>query len=405
MNTDQTNTSRRRIITLTLLALGVILLIILLFIFWGDADGDGNTTDSFFGALFNKEEFSSTEDPLRGGVIIGEDGVKNEDEQTLYLISQDPVVGASLSSNGTRVRYFKQAGGNLYETEFMGTNETRISNVTIPGILDVSWTPSKTYAVISFYADGELRRLYAHYTGTSTVSSGFLPSDIQTIAASLTNDTIAYTTTTGGETILFTAQPDNTAIRKIFTLPAPDFEVLWPSANSIVLKQKSSSYASSILFTLNPSSKLLTRVLSEKIGLAVLWRPGDTDFLYMDTEREGTRGSLHISSLKEHTVVDMPFFTLPEKCTWAPASKNTLFCAIPESLPNGVILPDEWWQGMVSFNDGLWRINIVTGERQQLLPARQFDAVNLFLSTDESFLFFTNKKDGSLWSLHIKPEA
>src|SRR3989344_1104381 len=242
MDTEQIHTSRSRIIVVSLLIIGIILLIVLLSMFWGDADEDGNNTDSFFGILFNNERTPA---------------------------DNDPVVGASLSSDGTRVRYFKQAGGNLFEASFTGENETRISNVTIPGILDVTWTPSKTYAIISFYTDGEMRRLYSRYTGTSTVSSAFLPSNIQAITSSMVEDMIAYTGTSNGETALFTARPDNTAIKKVFTLPAPDFEVLWPTSSTLVLKQKSSSYASSFLFTLNPSSKLLTRVRSFEDGFRV----------------------------------------------------------------------------------------------------------------------------------------
>src|SRR3989344_7859483 len=266
MDTEQIHTSRSRIIVVSLLIIGIILLIVLLSMFWGDADEDGNNTDSFFGILFNNERTPADNDPLRGGVIIGDDTKGEEEEITLYLISKDPVVGASLSSDGTRVRYFKQAGGNLFEASFTGENETRISNVTIPGILNVKWTPSKTYAIISFYADGEMRRLYSRYTGTSTISSAFLPSGIQEITTSLVDDMIAYTVVTSGETVIFTARPDNTNVKKVLALPAPDFELVWPTANTIVLKQKSSAYAPGFLFTLHPSSKILTRVLAEKTG-------------------------------------------------------------------------------------------------------------------------------------------
>ena len=380
-----------------------VLVVALLVLFWGDADKDGENSDSFFGILVNLiEDEPSDNDPLRGGVIIGEDSTGEETEMTLYKISADPVVGASLSADSSHVRYFKQTGGNLFETEFTGKNETRISNITIPAILDVKWTPSKTYAIISYYADGELRRLYSRYTGTSTVSSAFLPADIQEITTSLVDDMITYIVLVNGEMVLFTARPDNTNIKKVLTLPAPDFELSWPAANTIALKQKSSAYAPSFLFTLNPSSKILTRVLAEKTGLDVLWSPINTDFLYMETEKAGTRVFLHVSSLKDGTQIDLPFATLTEKCAWAPASSKTLFCAIPESLPRGANLPDEWWQGVVSFSDSLWRINTATGEREQLLPTRQLDAINLFLSKDESFLFFTNKKDGSLWGLRLK---
>ena len=405
MDTNKTQTPHSRIIIGSLVMLGIIIAIVLAIMFWGDADGNGENSDSFFGILFNDEKAPTSGDPLQGGIIIGEDDMGEKEKMTLYQISAEPVVGAALSPDGSRVRYFKHTSGHLYENEFAGTKEIRISNITIPAILEVKWTRSKAYAIISYYADGEIRRLYSHYSGTSTVSSAFLPSDIQNITTSLADDMIAYTILTNGEQILFVARPDNTTIRKILAIPAPDFELSWPAANTIALKQKSSAYASSFLFTLNPSSKLLTRVLAQKEGLDVLWSPDGSRFLSLETRKEGTQIILGVVSLKNNNVIALPFATLPEKCAWAPSEKNTLFCAIPESIPRGANLPDEWWQGAVSFSDALWRINIETGEQTQLLPAYQLDAINLFLSKDESFLFFTNKKDGSLWSLRMKHES
>ena len=402
MEINKTEVHRSHIIISSLVMLGIIITVVLVVMFWGDADGDGENSDSFFGILFNDEKAPTISDPLRGGVIVGEDSAEEGEEMMLYQISAEPVVGAALSPDVSRVRYFKHASGHLYENEFAGAKEIRVSNITIPAILEVKWTRSKAYAIISYYADGEIRRLYSHYSGTSTVSSAFLPSDIQNITTSLADDMIAYTILTNGEQILFVARPDNTTIRKILAIPAPDFELSWPAANTIALKQKSSAYASSFLFTLNPSSKLLTRVLAQKEGLDVLWSPDGSRFLSLETRKEGTQIILGVVSLKDNNVIALPFATLSEKCAWAPAEKNTLFCAIPDSIPHGANLPDEWWQGAVSFSDALWRINIETGEQTQLLPAYQLDAINLFLSKDESFLFFTNKKDGTLWSLRLK---
>lgn len=402
MNINGKEISRSYIIIGSLVILGIIIAIALVIMFWGDADKDGKNSDSFFGILVNLiEERPSDGDSLRGGVIIDENNAE-EEEITLYQISGEPVVGATLSSDGTRIRFFKQTSGNLFETDFTGKNELRISNITIPAILDVKWVPSKTYAIISYYMDGEIGRIYEHYSSTSTVSSAFLPKDIYEITTSMVDDMIAYMVITKGEAILFTAKPNNTSIKNIYTLPVPDFEISWPTANTIALKQKSSAYAPSFLFTLNPSSKLLTRVLTEKEGLDVLWAPNGSRMLFMETTNEGTRVSLNTTNLKDNTISPLPFITLPEKCVWAPTSNNILYCAIPETIPRGTNLPDEWWQGVISFNDGLWRINMETGEREQLLSARQLDAVNLFLTKDESFLFFTNKKDGTLWSLRLK---
>ncbi|TSC73463.1 MAG: hypothetical protein G01um101470_69 [Parcubacteria group bacterium Gr01-1014_70] len=392
---------RTRIILISTGIVGILVAVGLYLFFRGDADGDGSNSDSFFGTLVNIiEEQPMGGDPLSGGVIVGEAEGGEETQLVLYRVSDEPVVGATISPDDKRLRYFKHATG-LFEADFTGTNETRISHVTIPAILDVQWTPSKSYAIISAYTDGGIRRSYTHFSGTSTASSAFLPNDIEEITTSLTDEMIAYTVSKEGKTILFTARPNNTNIKNIYTLPVPDFELSWPAANSIALKQKSSAYAPSVLYTLNPTSKSLTRLLAEKEGLDVLWPTGGKQMLTMETSREGTVLTLNITSLEKNTVTPLPFATLPEKCAWVPKNTTVLYCAVPEAIPRGANLPDEWWQGVVSFNDVLWRIDVETGEQKQILPVHQLDAMDLFLSDDESFLFFTNKKDGLLWSLKL----
>lgn len=403
MYINGTEIPRSRIIIGSLVILGISIGIGLVIMFWGDADGDGTSGDSFFGVLTAIiEQQPTSPELLQGGVIIGKGEEQEEGGMVLFRVSEDQVIGATLAPDGKHVRYFKRASGHLFETEFTGKNETRISNVTIPAILNIQWTLSKKYAIISYYTDGEMRRLYSHYSGTSTITSAFLPNNIQEVTTSLVDDMIAYTVFSGKETVLFTARADNTQVKNIFSTPIPDFELSWPVANRVGLKTRSSAYAPSVLYTLNPSTKQLTRVLDEKEGLDVLWSPDGNDFLYMETSREGMSVALHVVSLQNNTVVDLPFVTLPEKCVWAPSKERVLYCAIPQQIPNATNLPDEWWQGSVSFDDALWRINIDTNTRQQLLPSRQLDVINLFFSEDESFLFFTNKKDDLLWSLRLR---
>ena len=207
-----------------------------------------------------------------------------------------------------------------------------------------------------------------------------------------------------GKTALLTARPDNTAVKNIYTTPVADFEIAWPTTNTISLKTKSSAYASSFFYILNPATGALTRILAEKEGLDILWSPGGTHALVMETAQEGTRVSLYVLTMKDSKLTTLPFITLPEKCVWSAVQKPlTLYCVVPKSIPAGTNLPDEWWQGTTSFNDSLERIIIDDGiQKQQLLPAHEFDGFNLFLAKDDAFLFFTNKKDGILWGLRLK---
>lgn len=396
MNIRGREIKRSQVLIGSAILIGIAIVVFFLFR-RGDMDTAGEDTDSFFGFLFGGS--STTPQPL------GNDTAKNKPEppeQYLFQITNEPVAGAVISSDSVSLRYFKKTTGHLFENSFTGDKERRISNITISAILNAQWTPSKEYAIISYYTDGALRRLYSRYSGTSTITSAFLPNDIVDITTSKTDEKIAYLISSEGETLLLTANPDTTGIKNIFSTPIPDFELSWPAANRISLKTRSSAYAPSVLYTLNPSTKQLTRVLDEKEGLDVLWSPDGAGFLSMETSREGMNVALRATSLQDNTVVDIPFVTLPEKCAWAPSKERVLYCAIPQQIPRGAHLPDEWWQGSVSFDDALWRIYVDTGVRQQLLPAYQLDAINLFTDKEESFLFFTNKKDGLLWSLRLK---
>src|SRR3990167_8979473 len=120
MEINKTEVHRSRIIISSLVMLGIIITVVLVVMFWGDADGDGENSDSFFGILFNDEKAPTISDPLRGGVIVGEDSAEEGEEMMLYQISAEPVVGAALSPDGGRCGDFTQTGAPLPGNVFFG---------------------------------------------------------------------------------------------------------------------------------------------------------------------------------------------------------------------------------------------------------------------------------------------
>ena len=96
----------------------------------------------------------------------------------------------------------------------------------------------------------------------------------------------------------------------------------------------------------------------------------------------------------------MGITTLPEKCVFSKTDENKIYCAVPISMPSAKY-PDEWYQGLISFSDNLWQINVNTGIAKIIFYKSDFDITNLFTDKNENYLFFTNKKDSTLWSLQI----
>lgn len=94
--------------------------------------------------------------------------------------------------------------------------------------------------------------------------------------------------------------------------------------------------------------------------------------------------------------------TLASKCEWG--RKEFLVCAVPNHIPKGTEgLPDDWFQGRISFNDSLVTIDARTAEVTPLYTFNSdksgiFDVTHIAISEDNSFIAFT-KKQSSLWLL------
>ena len=64
-------------------------------------------------------------------------------------------------------------------------------------------------------------------------------------------------------------------------------------------------------------------------------------------------------------------------------------------------MPDDYYKGKIeSSAEEIVKMNLDTGENKKIISA-DFDAHNLFLSKDETYLFFINKKDGRLYRLTL----
>ncbi len=136
-------------------------------------------------------------------------------------------------------------------------------------------------------------------------------------------------------------------------------------------------------------------------GLTTVVSPSGNQILY--TEIKGNAWKMYIYNQKEKFTVPLPFATLPEKCLW---SKNELmlYCGRPRAQsPNA---PDDWYQGLTSFDDELWKFDFKTSIPTRLsdltpAPGQTLDLINPHASEDEQYLVFTNKKDFSFWAIPL----
>jgi hypothetical protein len=330
---------------------------------------------------------------------------KTDSLPVLIQLTNVEVVGATFNEKDNMVRFVEKQTGHLYEIDPLGKNLKRISNTTIPNIFEISWSPNGKNAVLRYFKNEKINNFFASFTG-STTNGLFFSEKIKSILTSQ-NKKIYYLQENNSLGFVTESDFGLKNKRQIFISPFTDFVLIPEDKNHVGLLTKPSFFSKGFLYSLNTATKNYTKILGGIFGLNALWSKDGEKIFYTESliSKKGVKNKiLDVISKKE---LNLNIKTFPEKCVWSKLNKNILYCASPINPPKGEY-PDDWYQGIVQFNDNLWKINYKTGEMFVLFEFDQLskkeggiDVVNPFLSKDEEFLFFINKKDGSLWSLNL----
>jgi len=146
--------------------------------------------------------------------------------------------------------------------------------------------------------------------------------------------------------------------------------------------------------------------IGDYYGLNILYSPeGNKAIISYTVYRAGTKTELALIEEGKYGTKELEMSTIIEKCVW---SKDNiyLFCAVPAPLRDEIVMPDDWYAERVSTRDTFLKINTATSQKTKLAGAEEFsvsyDATGLFLSEEENELFFTNRRDGRLYSIDIE---
>ncbi|MEK7502889.1 MAG: hypothetical protein AAB556_00405, partial [Patescibacteria group bacterium] len=318
---------------------------------------------------------------------------------TLIKLSSDAV--SSFSASGTTTRYHKNIAenpGHLFEREADGSNqEIRISNFTIPQILDVTWSKNSQKAVIFYNLNNEVRKILVDYS-ESAPKTNFLPDSVGAVAFSPDSKSMAFINSTETAENIFVANSAFGNQRKILDNNIPNLEISWSSQNLIALKTKSSYAVNGFLYTINASGGNFAKV-TESTGLDAVWNSDGSSVAYTNSNLD-----LFFLDMKTGNKKSLGLKTVAEKCAFgnppAGGQKNIVYCAIPSVIASGKY-PDEWWQGKASFLDNI--IAIDTETLDLVLYAKTVsDAVDPIVLENDSFLLFKDKNTGELWSLKLR---
>lgn len=412
-----------RTIRTILITTGVALIIgigaLIVFFPSGERDERGEQDqESFFSFLFGGDT-TPARSPADPGLSTDDE---NEDDngdigtiawQQLQQITNEPIAGAGISRSGdtTRIRFVARETGHIFQTEPDQARPRRISNTTVPGVVQTDWSASASSTLLTLRSeDGELSYLLASIETTDAQEENaeqlfvsfqdiFLPPDAHTVVLSPNGEQLFYLTDTdtGVEGVVREGISGNE--QTVFSSPLSQWRAYWPQQSTVILSTKPAQGKSGVTYTVNAQTGR-QQLVQAFAGTGPVTPFSDTRALI---SRRGVNASV-ITEENGSFSLGATLGTLADKCGWGVRGRFA-WCGVPKTVIANEY-PDAWYQGTVSFSDELWRIDTETDNTERLLDPQtvtgsELDVMNIAVGVSNDWLIFTNKNDLSLWALRL----
>lgn len=312
-------------------------------------------------------------------------------------LTDNQVVSPALTFDGSGVAYFTKQG-LLFRASFaLGSNPLQFGDIKQlaieqkPGINKVYWPPNSQDFLLEYNASG--KKTFEYYNNTLGVFTT-LPPQVYSLGYLPSGDKIYYvwSSQTGYDTVN-ASDPDTKNYKTISDIWDKNAVVyVSPDGQNIVYHQDPAM----VLGTSNPltltdiEGKTWKKIVEGFVD-GVLWSPDGRKFLFGKKDSVSQNYQLWYYDLYSGEVKNLGFFTTPNKAVWG-FDNQTVYLAVPLSPASGGVLT----------LDSFYKLNTATAEKKQYDSSNmQIDGEDLFLSQDNSKLFFRNGQDGGLYYLDL----
>lgn len=302
------------------------------------------------------------------------------------------------------VRSVNRITGNVIDI-FPDTEEQVIvSSRTIPKIHEALFGPEGSNVVFRYLSDDleTTESFVASFVpGASLENSlkgSFLPENLISLTVDEQTGKIFYLQNFDGTSTGSTSDGDGSNKKSIFSHPFSEWAVDFISPTKLLFTTKPSGLTPGYSYILNTSNNIFEKLTGGINGLTVLPSRNGERFLI----GEGNASDMKISwyDLKTSQTKGTQINSIPEKCVWS-SNNSVVYCGVPLD-PQKTTYPDNWYQGQISFNDSVEKYDLTLGTKETLgFPSESVDLINPSLSKDEKYLYFINKRDGSIWVVDL----
>lgn len=323
-------------------------------------------------------------------------------EPLIKTLVTSPVGSAAPGPNGN-ARFYNENDGRFYTVD--STGQVRVlSDTVFYNVSNVQWSPRTNESIIE-YPDGS--NIYYNFDTNTQVT---LPKHWESF--SFSNEGARITAKSVG------LSPDN---RWLVTSD--------PTGNNITLVEPLGNNADKVIVDWSPNRQVVALSLTGNLlggqsqevlmigqhqenfksiqvegrGLETQWSPQGGKLLHsVYNSRNDYKPELWIVDATPDTAGNnrkpLGLNTWASKCTMA--DERTVYCGVPENLESGAGFAPE----IADYTpDRIYKIDTVTGIRTELQTDANSHVVNsMFVSTDGSTLFFTDKNQSGIFSIPIK---
>lgn len=347
---------------------------------------------------FAEEEFAEevglpqADEVARGGVT-----------QTTELTT-GPIFNPTLSGDGSKIHFYDQTDGKFYT---IGTDGkiAALSDKKFRSVEKATWNNNAEKAILEFpdgsnvvYDFGAEKQvtLPKHWEGFD-----FSPVSDELAAKSIALDP--------NNRWIVLANADGSNVKSIQGLGenADDIEINWSPNDQVVAFADTAESVGSVdrkmIVPLGKEHENFKGLTVEGLNFSSTWSPDGKQLLYsVSGSYSNYRPLLWIVDASASSMAknrrSLGINTWVEKCTWA--SPSTIYCAVPQTLPENAGLQPSLFGDIP---DALYKIDVTTGTSSLIaIPDNEQTIKQLFVTKDESSLYYTNARTGKLEYLKLK---
>lgn len=365
------------------------------------ARGFGTDAPTFAGALGSAYQ-NAISSVFGGGAQPAEE--ERRKTQELWRVTETPVAGFGFmqTENSERLYFAERSTGYIFSADLPTQSVVRLSNTLMPKTYGALFGTSGTILVRGLDESGNTTT-FSGSLSTTTASDALrslsgisLSKNIRDIALSPSGDEIFYLVQDAGKFAGVRANTRGGGQQRIFLSNVGSWHAEWLSDGRIVVVEKPADRVVGHAYEVK--SGALSRIAPALPGLMVLPRASSTALVYSTSGEDGVR---LFAQAGNTSTVQLPVRTVAEKCVWAPTQSNILYCAVPQTLPQGNYL-DAWYRGELHTADAWWEIDVSANTARILYAPGSnlsLDVLNPIVDQKGS-IAFVNAHDLSLWVLH-----